>query len=339
MPGSAPGGEGDFSVYVGDLDPNVTDSILLEAFSSKYKSILSANVIVDSITKRSKKFGFVRFGSSEESQKAITEMSGQYLLSSPMKLNVGFKKSSIQQPGASFGGQAYGGYGQNPAPSYPPAYQQYNDPYSSNKQNYNYPAYPQDPYAAPSYQSSYSQYPPQTSGSAPYGVGGAGSYPSAPSGNYDYSQQAPSYPSYGGSGGQQNNSSQSYPPSSAPTYPPSSAPTYPPSSAPAYPPNSAPAYTPSTPLAPETSTSVAPGYNYNYNYPSTGYNNPSQVAPTPQDKTETAIQGPVQAAKEIDYDIIEKEVKPLYDDSTTASVNKEFYQDLMKTKGTVDLLF
>lgn len=36
---------GDFSVYVGDLDPNVTDSILFDAFSSRYKTVVNANVI------------------------------------------------------------------------------------------------------------------------------------------------------------------------------------------------------------------------------------------------------------------------------------------------------
>lgn len=311
MPGSAPGGEGDFSVYVGDLDPNVTDSILLEAFSSKFKSILSANVIVDSITKRSKKFGFVRFGNGEESQKAITEMNGQYLLSRPMKLNVGFKKSSMQQPGPSFGVQPYNGCGQTPAPTYPPAYQQYNDPYAANKQNYGYSSYQQDPYAASSYQppySSYPQYPPPSSGSAPYSSGGGSTYPSAPSGGYDYNQPAPTYPPYSSNNAYSNNQNQGYPQNTSQSYPSSTAPAYPPT-------------TPSQP---------------GYNYPTTGYDYLPQTAP--QVKVETTVPTPVQATKEIDYDIVEKEMKPLYDDNTTSSANEEYYHNLMKTKGSVDLL-
>jgi len=51
----------EFSVYIGDLDTAVTDEDLLQHFQTWYASVIAANVIMDPQTKRSKRFGFVRF--------------------------------------------------------------------------------------------------------------------------------------------------------------------------------------------------------------------------------------------------------------------------------------
>ena len=225
---------GDYSVYVGELDPNVTDSILLSSFEP-YKSIINAHVIVDPITKKSKKYGFVRFSDFEESQRAIYEMNGKYILSRPIKLNIGFKKSappavttasSYVPTYPNYGQGATSGYsypstsysGSNPYPqssypqsSYPPtSYPGYGgapasggaDPYKqppSYGGGYNYGS---DPYAqAPSASSynygqppSYPYQPPAGQTSGGYGAPGAPGYPAANS----YSNYPPSsYPSYG----------------------------------------------------------------------------------------------------------------------------------------------
>ncbi|CAI2369917.1 unnamed protein product [Moneuplotes crassus] len=313
------GGEdtsGDFSVYVGDLDPNVTDSILLEHFSNSYKSILSANVIVDSITKRSKKFGFVRFSNQEDSQRAIAEMNGQYLLSRPMKLNVGYKKITQQSQNPSYGngGGSYeqssyggGGYGHAPAPSYPPTYSQYNDPYGSSKQNHGYGSYSYgnpDPYASSS-QYGYGSYGygQQPTGSDYYGSSAASSYPPAPSGSYDYGSQGGSYPQY--------------PPSN--TY--GSTSSYPPSTSQSY-----------------QGGSTAPGYQYDYNYPKTSTYDYGMNPPPPAAEEPAASAAPIPASKEIDYDIGDEEMIPIYDVQTIASANEEYFNSLMESKGSVDLL-
>ncbi|CAI2369742.1 unnamed protein product [Moneuplotes crassus] len=309
---------GDFSVYVGDLDPNVTDSILLEHFSNSYKSILSANVIVDSITKRSKKFGFVRFSSQEESQRAIAEMNGQYLLTRPMKLNVGYKKSTQQSQPSSYGGgnggagpSSYGGgYGHAPPPSYPPAYPQYNDPYGSNNQSYGYGSYPynnSDPYGSSS-QYGYGSYgygQPST-GSNYYGSS-SGGYPPAPSGSYDYGQTSGSYPQYPASNGYGDTSTSGYPPKAS-----------------------------QSSYGADTSTGYQSYYN---NYPQTSsydYGINSAQAPPVE---ETPPSAPIQASKEIDYDLGEEEMGRIFDDEKTSSANEEYFNHLVESKGTVDLLF
>ncbi len=74
-------------MYVGDLDPNVNDQMLMTAFQKRYPSVFSAKIIVDPVMRYSKGYGFVKFSSQEEASRAIVEMQGKYLLTKPMKLN------------------------------------------------------------------------------------------------------------------------------------------------------------------------------------------------------------------------------------------------------------
>jgi hypothetical protein len=43
--------QGDYQVYVGNLDQNVNNSVLLNFFSKKYSSLIEAKVISDPVTK------------------------------------------------------------------------------------------------------------------------------------------------------------------------------------------------------------------------------------------------------------------------------------------------
>lgn len=74
-------------LYVGGLPYSVTDEKLSEIFS-KFGEIVSAKVIVDKFTGRSKGFGFVEFGSEKEAQKAIKEMDGSELEGRKIIVNV-----------------------------------------------------------------------------------------------------------------------------------------------------------------------------------------------------------------------------------------------------------
>jgi len=57
-------------LYVGNLSYDVTDDKLKDHFSQA-GSVVSATVITDRDSGRSKGFGFVEFGNEEEAQKAI----------------------------------------------------------------------------------------------------------------------------------------------------------------------------------------------------------------------------------------------------------------------------
>lgn len=63
-------------LFVGNLPYSLTDQELGEKFSSA-GTVVSANVITDRMSGRSKGFGFVEMGSEEEAQKAIQTLNGQ----------------------------------------------------------------------------------------------------------------------------------------------------------------------------------------------------------------------------------------------------------------------
>lgn len=65
-------------LFVGSLAWATTDQVLREAFE-KAGTVVSAQVIVDRMSGRSKGFGFVEMASEEEAQKAIEMWNNQDL--------------------------------------------------------------------------------------------------------------------------------------------------------------------------------------------------------------------------------------------------------------------
>ncbi|CAN6998188.1 unnamed protein product [Brassica rapa subsp. trilocularis] len=102
----------DLSIFVGDLAPDVTDTVLLETFAA-YQSVKGAKVVIDSNTGRSKGYGFVRFGDENERSKALTEMNGAFCSSRQMRVGVATPKRAAAY-GQQNGSQALtlaGGHG------------------------------------------------------------------------------------------------------------------------------------------------------------------------------------------------------------------------------------
>lgn len=64
------------NIYVGNLTYG-TDNADLESLFSQYGEVAGAQVIKDRETGRSRGFGFVEMGSSEDAQKAIAELNGR----------------------------------------------------------------------------------------------------------------------------------------------------------------------------------------------------------------------------------------------------------------------
>lgn len=64
------------NIYVGNLTYG-TDNADLETLFSQYGEVAGAQVIKDRETGRSRGFGFVEMGSSEDAQKAIAELNGR----------------------------------------------------------------------------------------------------------------------------------------------------------------------------------------------------------------------------------------------------------------------
>ncbi|GBF93874.1 hypothetical protein Rsub_06873 [Raphidocelis subcapitata] len=77
----------EYSVFVGDLAPDVSDFLLQESFRQFYPSATSAKVITDPATGRSKGYGFVRFSSEAERDRAL-EMQGFNLSGRPIRVSL-----------------------------------------------------------------------------------------------------------------------------------------------------------------------------------------------------------------------------------------------------------
>ncbi|GLT64088.1 hypothetical protein SLA2020_366010 [Shorea laevis] len=91
----------DFTIFVGDLAPDVTDYMLQETFRGRFPTVKGAKVVIDRLTGRTKGYGFVRFGDEGEQLRAMTEMNGVLCSSRPMRIGPATNKTG-QQPKASY---------------------------------------------------------------------------------------------------------------------------------------------------------------------------------------------------------------------------------------------
>jgi RNA recognition motif-containing protein len=92
-------------LYVGNLSYQTDSSELQEAFTA-YGTVVSAEVVADRETGRSKGFGFVEMGTDDEAQAAIDGMNGKEL--SGRSLTVNEAKPKEPRSGG-FGGGGGGG--------------------------------------------------------------------------------------------------------------------------------------------------------------------------------------------------------------------------------------
>ena len=63
-------------LYIGNLSYDVTDDSLLQLFSQKGYRPVSAQIITERETGRSRGFGFVELGPGDDAKRAITEFNG-----------------------------------------------------------------------------------------------------------------------------------------------------------------------------------------------------------------------------------------------------------------------
>jgi len=73
-------------LFIGSLAWTTTDDSLRDFFAT-VGTVVSANVIVDRDTNRSKGFGFVEMSTDEEAKKAIDELNGKELDGRPIVVN------------------------------------------------------------------------------------------------------------------------------------------------------------------------------------------------------------------------------------------------------------
>ncbi len=97
-------------VFVGSLSWDTTDDSLRQAFSQA-GNVLTANVITDRFSGRSRGFGFVEYDTEEEANKSIELWNGKELDGRPIVVNLarpqGDREERPRRPSGGSGG--YGG--------------------------------------------------------------------------------------------------------------------------------------------------------------------------------------------------------------------------------------
>jgi RNA recognition motif-containing protein len=78
-------------LYVGNMNYDVDESSLTDIFS-EYGEVVSAKVIIDHMSGRSKGFGFVEMASDEEAQAAIDGLNGKEVQGRELKVNEALEK-------------------------------------------------------------------------------------------------------------------------------------------------------------------------------------------------------------------------------------------------------
>jgi len=93
-------------LYVGNLSYSTTSEDL-QQLCSEHGSVVSAQVIMDRESGRSKGFGFVEMGTDEEAQAAISALNGRAVGGRNLRVN----ESIPQAPRSGGGGGGFGGGG------------------------------------------------------------------------------------------------------------------------------------------------------------------------------------------------------------------------------------
>lgn len=99
-------------LFVGSLSYNTTDASL-EEFFAQIGKVLSAKVIVDRDTNRSKGFGFVEMESDEEAKTAIAQLDGKELDGRQIAVNEARPQENRERRpfnGGNGGGGSRGGF-------------------------------------------------------------------------------------------------------------------------------------------------------------------------------------------------------------------------------------
>ncbi len=95
-------------LYVGNLAFSVTDDELQQAFTS-FGNVLSARVVMDRMTGRSKGFGFVEIEDDSQADEAVSKMDGQTIGGRPVRVSEAKPQEDRPRGGGGGGGGFRGG--------------------------------------------------------------------------------------------------------------------------------------------------------------------------------------------------------------------------------------
>jgi RNA recognition motif-containing protein len=99
-------------LYVGNLSYNTMEEDLREAFS-KIGEVMSATLIIDKASGRSKGFGFVEMASDEDAGKAIASLNGTAVMDRTITVSEARPKTERSGSGGRGDRGGYGGGGKS----------------------------------------------------------------------------------------------------------------------------------------------------------------------------------------------------------------------------------
>ncbi len=100
-------------LYVGNLAFSVTDDELMQAFTS-FGNVVSARVVMDRMTGRSKGFGFVEIEDDGQADEAVNKMNGQTIAGRPVRVSEAKPQEDRPRRPGGGGGGGFGGGGRGP---------------------------------------------------------------------------------------------------------------------------------------------------------------------------------------------------------------------------------
>ena len=89
------------NIYVGNLSPDVTEEELQKAFEA-FGKVVSATIITDKFSGRSRGFGFVEMSKKDEAQAAITGLNGKDLKGRALNVNEARPRSDDNRGGGRY---------------------------------------------------------------------------------------------------------------------------------------------------------------------------------------------------------------------------------------------
>jgi len=95
-------------LYVGNLSFDTGEDDLQELFAP-FGEVVSARVVTDRETGRSRGFGFVEMAQAEDAQKAIQGLDGKDFMGRALKVNIAQPRESRPRGGGGGGGGGRGG--------------------------------------------------------------------------------------------------------------------------------------------------------------------------------------------------------------------------------------
>lgn len=82
----------DNKLFVGNISWDATDESLRDLFA-EYGEVVSARIVMDKFTNRSRGFGFVEMATAEEAQAAIEGLNEKDFMGRPINVNVAKPKA------------------------------------------------------------------------------------------------------------------------------------------------------------------------------------------------------------------------------------------------------